>query len=262
MLQGIGDTFAETLNLTDNRMIELFLFEFNFASEAENQEALAYIAGVQQTKASAESSVTNTLTLSTQFVDWAQLGFAVDQFPTTETNIKIPTLKTATVPSAAAYEVSDAAITTANDAFIKASINSFGSWGQPGPLTRTATAATAPAAAGEVQVDTTNNKLVFNSTEAGAGISYIVPIDYTSIESYGGANSPTSYGKISFRGKLFSTESTENWGIYFPSLSRNSRPSIELTSDTPTLTIEFAAETPSGWPVPYQIFNFDTGVTS
>ena len=133
MLQSIGDTFAETLNLTDNRMIELFLFEFNFASEAENQEALAYIAGVQQTKASAESSVINTLTLSTQFVDWPELGFALDPFPITETNVKIPTLKTATVPSTAAYEISDTAITAANDAFIKAFINSFGSWGQPGP---------------------------------------------------------------------------------------------------------------------------------
>lgn len=262
MLQGIGDTFAETLNLTDNRMIELFLFEFNFASEAENQEALAYIGGVQQTKASAESSVTNTLTLSTQFVDWAQLGFALDQFPTTETNVKIPTLKTGTVPSAAAYEIADAAITAANDAFIKAYINAFGTWGQPGHLTRTADGDTAPSAARQVQVDITNNNLVFNSTEAGAPISYIVPTDYTSIEAYGGASNPTRYGKISFRGKLFSTESTENLGIYFPSLSRNSRPSIELTGDTPTLTIEFAAETPSGWEVPYQIFNFDTGVTS
>lgn len=266
MLSGLGDTYAQTLNLsggaTAQRLIELFLFDFNFVSESEQLEAQAYVGGVRRTKSSAEASVTDTLTLSTQYVDWSQMGFALDEFPTTESNLIWPGLKPETVPTSGAFEIADAAITVANDAYIKVYVNAFGAWGQPGFLTRTADASTAPANASEVQVDTTNNKLIFESSLAGAPISYTVPTTYTTIESYGGANSPTSYGKISFRGKLFSPESTDNWGIYFPSLSRQSRPNFELTGDVPTLSIDFAAETPSGWPKPYQIVNFDTGVVS
>ena len=113
-----------------------------------------------------------------------------------------------------------------------------------------------------MQVDTTGNKLVFDASRAGAPISYVVPTTYTTIETYGGPGAATKYGKISFRGKLYTPESTENWGIYFPSLSRQSRPNFEVTGDVPTFSVDFAAETPSGWEKPYQIFNFDTGVTA
>ena len=263
MLQGLGDTYAQTLNLsggtTAQRIIELFLFNFNFTSESETQEALGQVGGQLRTKSSAEGTVTDTLTLSTQFVDWAQLGFTVDEFPKTETNLIWPGLKPVTVPTTTPFEISDATITPANDNFFFAFVNAFGAWGQPGSLVRTADATTAPANAGEVQIDTANNKLVFHSSLAGAPVSYTAPTTYTTIQAYGGPGTATKYGKISFRGKLFTPESTENWGIYFPSLSRNGRPNFEITGEVPELSIPFAAETPSGWEKPYQIVNFDTG---
>lgn len=265
MLQGLGDTYAKTLNLaggaTAQKLIELFLFEFTFTSESEQLEALGYVRGVRRSKSSAEATVTDTLTLSTQYADWAQLGFALDEFPKSATNVIIPTLKTATVPAAPGpYEIADAAITTANDSFIFVYVNAFGSWGQPGSLVRTANSSTAPTTTKQVQVETTSNDLIFAAGLAGAPVSYTVPVEYSTIEAYGGTGATSSFGKIEFRGKLYSPESTDNWAIYFPSLSRNSRPNIELTGDVPTLSIDFAAETPSGWDKPYVIYNLDTGV--
>ncbi|MEL7315439.1 MAG: hypothetical protein AAFN08_10835 [Cyanobacteria bacterium J06559_3] len=266
MLSGLGDCYAQTLNLSGGevaqRLIELFLFDFTFTSESENREAKGYVKGVRKTKSSAESEVTDTLTLSTQYTDWAQLGFALNEFPKTQTNVILPLLKQATVPASAAFEIADAAITAGNLNYIKAYVNAFGTWGQPESLIHTADASTAPASASEVQVDTTNNKLVLHADRANAPISYSVPTNYTSIQAYGGAGTATKYGKISFLGKLHTPESTDNWVIYFPSLSRKSRPNIDLSEDVPTLSVEFAAETPSGWEQPFETFNLDTGVTA
>lgn len=267
MLQGLGDTYAQTLNLaggaTAQRLIELFLFNFEFNTETTPIEALAQVDGVLTTKSSGTGQRSNTLTLSTQFVDWAQLGFLLDEFPTTETNLVWPGLKNGeSVPTSGAYEIADAAITAANDSHIFAYVNAFGTWGQPGFLTRTADASTAPANAREVQVDTTTNKLVFHADLAGAPISYSVPTTYASIETYGGANTPTNYGKISFRGKLMTPESTGNWGIYFPSLTRQGEPSFALSGEASEFSLEFAAGTPSGWKKPYQIINLDTGIVA
>lgn len=266
MLSGIGDTTVETLTITggavDQRLIELFLFDFTFTSESEAREAKGSVKGVRKTKSSAESEVTDTLTLSTQYVDWAQFGFAQGEFDKALTNVIIPTLKNATVPAAAPYEIPDAAIIANNLNYIKAYINAYGTWGQPGHLTHTADAVTAPANATEVQVDTTGNKLVLHADRAQAPISYTVPITYSSIRAYGGPGAATKYGKISFRGKLYTPESTDNWAVWFPSLSRKSRPNFDLSEDVPTLSVEFSAETPAGWGVPYVIYNLDTGVVA
>lgn len=264
MLSGVGDLYAETLNLAgdeiDQRIIELYAFDFAFNSESTPREARGFVKGVKKIKSSAVGEVTDTLVISTQYTDWAQLGFALDEFPKSESSVKLPVLKQATVPTSAPYEIADAAITSANDNYIKAYVSAFGTWGQPGYMPRAATPATP--AAGEVGVDTTGNKLVFNAEQAGAPVSYSIGTDYTSIEAYGSAGNSTKYGKIAMRGRLYTPESTNNWYIYFPSLSRQSRPSINLGDDVPSLEITFAAETPPGWEQPFAIYNLDTGVAA
>lgn len=260
MLRGLGDTFIETTGLpgglTGQALQELFIYEFDFTSEATAIEALAYQAGARKVKASAEGEVTDSLTLRLQYNDWASLGFALDAFPKSATNVVVPTLKFDTVPVSGAFEITDTAVTAASDVYLKVFVNQQGTWGQAGNLERAATAATP--GVGEVGVDTTNNKLIFNSAQAGAPISYTVPVTYAAIESFGGAGAATKYGDISFRGKVYSTEQSAQWPIYFPKLQRNGRPSIAFAGDVPILEIPFIAVTPSGWEQPYQILNPDT----
>lgn len=260
MFRGLGDTFIETTDLEGGAiaqaMQELFLFEFSYTSEATTINALAYQGGVRRVKSSAEGEVTDSLILRLQYNDWASLGFATDEFPKTATNVTLPTLKYDTVPAAAPYEIADPDITEANDAYIKAFVNEAGFWGQAGSLTRAADPA-APGV-GEVGVDTTNNKLVFNEAQKSAPITRTTPVTHSTIQAYGGPGTAVKYGDVAFRGQVYSTEQTEQWPIYFPKLARNGRPNLAFAGDVPVLEIPFIAVTPSGWDKPYQILNPDT----
>lgn len=260
MLSGIGDVYAKTTALaggaTAQRMIELFLFNFEFTQEAESKEAQGFVGGKLITKSTAEATVASTLKLSTQYADWAQLGFSLDQFSRASTNEVVPVLKRVNVPTSAPYEISDALITAGNTNSIFAYVNAFGTWGQPGYLARAGTPASPTT--GQVGVDTTNNKLIFHSSQAGAPITYTVPQTLATVQIYGGSGSPTAYGNIEFWGKVYSPEATAEWQIYFPNLQRKSRPSITIQNDVPTLEVEFGAVAPSGWSDPYKLLNLDT----
>lgn len=260
MYKGIGDAFAKTNQLaggaTAQRGIFLALYSFSLTQESETIEALAFNSlGVQTTKASAEKSRTTTLTLETQFVDWQQLGFYLGEFPKDVASATMPVVTYATVPSTGPYEIADASVTAGNTNHIFVSIVEAGTWGQPGHLPRATTPATP--AAREVGVDTTNNKLIFNSAQAGAKIAYTTPVTYTNKQGYGGSGSTTQYGEISFYGKLFNVPGTNGHFIYIPSATIQSSPSIEMSGDVPTLSAEFRCNTPSGWAQPWQILNLD-----
>ena len=258
MLRGIGDTQVTTLDLgtsaADQVMQELCLFEFSFASEVATLTAECYQKGIRKTKATAEGTVTDTLTLRLQYNDWASLGFTLDAFPKTEASVNIPILKFGTVPTSAPYEITDADITTAGDDNVKSYVSEVGTWGQPGSLTKAASAGTAGPREADVQV----GKIVYNAAQAGAPITYTVLKEYTSIQAYGGPGDQTKYGDLAFRGQVYSTEQTDPWPIYFPQIQRNGRPSLAFAGDVPILEIPFLAITPSGWDVPYQILNPDT----
>ena len=260
MLSGIGDLFAKTTGLsggaTAQRMVPLFLSQFEFTQEAESKEAKGFVAGKLVTKSTAEATVTSTLKISSEYTDWMQLGLSLDQFSRVLTSEKILVLKTATVPSSSPYEIADAAVTSGNTNDIFAAISEAGTWGQPKPLPRATTAATP--SAGQVGVDTTNNKLIFNSAQAGASITYTVPETLATVEGYGGSGTLSRIGNLEFWGKIYTPTASEGFTIYFPQLQRKSRPTITIANDVPTLEVEFGAVAPAGWEEPYKILNLET----
>ncbi len=260
MLSGIGDTYVKTTGLaggaTAQRMIPLYLSQFEFAQEAENKEAKGFVAGKLVTKSTGESTVTSTLKISTQYVDWQQLGLTLDQFSRTFTNEKMPVQKVANVPSTAPYEITDALITAENNNDIFVTISEASTAGQPRSLPRATTPASP--AVGQVGVDTTNNKLIFNAAQAGAPIVYTVPSTLTSVEGYGGSGTLPRIGNLEFYGKIYSPTAMQGMHVYFPQLQRKSRPTITIADDVPTLEIEFGAIAPAGWEEPYKILNLNT----
>ncbi|MEX0271397.1 hypothetical protein AB3R30_19840 [Leptolyngbyaceae cyanobacterium UHCC 1019] len=260
MLSGLGDIYIKTTGLaggaTAQKMIPLFLFQFEFSQEAESKEAQGFVGGRLVTKSTAEASVSSTVKLTTQFTDWQQLGLVLDQFPRVLTNEKLVVLKTATVPSVAPYEIVDAAITVANTNDIFANIAGAGVWGQPKPLPRAATPATP--ATGQVGVDTTGTKLVFNVAQAGAPVTYTVPVTLTSVEAYGGSGTLSKIGNLEFNGIIYSPEASQGIPISFPLLQRKTRPTMTISNDVPEFEIEFGAIPPVGWDEPYKILNRNT----
>jgi hypothetical protein len=124
-----------------------------------------------------------------------------------------------------------------------------------GRLTPTATAATAPANATEVQIDTTGNDLIFFAGEEGATISYTVPRSVTSAKKYGGTGTKTALGRMSFRCAVFGLDGSLVEYRHYPALDLVTPPSQSFSGEVPELTLEFLASTPSGWSDPFEVID-------
>jgi hypothetical protein len=256
MLSGVGELGIFTLDQTTKTLGQDIFFpglfyNFVYAGEAQNAKAKAWISGKRKNVASAVTEENYTLTLSFQYLDWFHLGFGYDELPQTSTNVSLPIVKTATVPSSSPYEISDTDITVGNGSSIKAYLPQRGSWGEAGYRKRVGAAP----AAKQFQVDTTNKKLIFHSSDAGATVQYVIPKTYTTIETIGYENTADSFGKLSFLGKGYGPEFPNGIMIYLPNITRSSIVSIDTSSDVPEFSIDFDANVPAGKRTPHQYFN-------
>jgi hypothetical protein len=247
LFYGIGDAYAKTTELAGTTLAQevitpLFLFEFEYSEDSEALEAKGQIKGVRRTLASAMGEVTSTLRLSTQLVNWSQLGFYLNQMPGQAASTSIPVLKSAIVPASGAAEISDAAIVsgTVDGVYVYISDGA-----NPGYRKKVSEAP----AAGEVQVDGTANKLIFHSSDAGQAAYYTIPVTETNVDYYGGANTG-KFGTIEFRGVMYGTEDR----IWFPSLDFKTTPSFSLSGDVATLEVEFTPNVVGVNNYPYIIY--------
>jgi hypothetical protein len=264
MLYGAGNLIFETSGLTSENSLRgqdlLYpgLFSsFELTSDTGFLEAKALVAGKLQTVASGVNAETWTLKVTTQFIDWTAMQFGLDELSSNTSGAVVPLLKTATVPATGAAEVTDLAVTALTEPGIKVYIANKGDWGDRLFLTKVGVA---PANGTEVQVDTTNNKLIFHSSLAGATVQYVVGVTYSSIQTIGVASQADSFGSLKFSGKLFGTEFGNGAYIIVPKLARVSTPALSVAGDVTELTMEFRALVPEGARKPYQLYNLDTAV--
>ncbi|MBD2628488.1 hypothetical protein [Trichormus variabilis] len=256
MLSGVGELGIFTLDQATKALGQDIFFpglfyNFVYAGEAQSKKAKAWISGKRKNVSSAVGEETQTLKLSFQYLDWFHLGFAYDELPQTSNDVQLPIIKTVTVPSTTPYEVADNDITTGNAANLKAYLPARGAWGEAGYRKRV----TAAPAAKQFQVDTTNKKLIFHNSDAGATVQYAIMKTYASIDSIGYENSADSFGKLSFLGKGYGPEFPNGIMIYLPNITRSSIVSMDTSSDVPEFSIDFDANVPPGKRTPHQYFN-------
>ena len=233
MFYGVGDTYAKTKTAPvdgQNVIIPLYLFDFEYVEDTSPLEAKGMIKGVKRTLASAPGSVTTTVKLSTQLINWSQLGFFTNQFASVQ-SVVIPVLKTGHVPIAAPYEVQDDGIVAGNASGIYVYVSD-----ENDPSYRKIVTAAPPPAVGEVKIDSAAHKLVFHSSDAGKPFSYTFPANNANKQSYGGAGGG-KWGAIEFWGTVYGTEDI----IHFPHLDFKTSPSFNFTGDVATLSVDFSA---------------------
>lgn len=244
LFYGVGDIYALTTEAPDDIgeqvILPLELFEFELSTDSTELEAKSMRGGVLTTIASAVGETTYTLTLSTQYGNWSHLEFFLNQFASTDATATVPVLTSGTVPTGSPYEVVDADLTTATGVYV---------YVYDGQESGYRTIATAAPTAGEVQVDTAATKLVFHSSDAGKAFAYTKNITETNIKRLGGAKGDT-YGTFSVIGKIYGPE----WTIYLPSCNFKSTPTISLSGDVSTLTVECSANVPAGADLPYYLY--------
>lgn len=253
--RGIGDAYLATTALGDGTgpvqwMFPFAAFNFEESVDSEAVEAQAQVGGILQTAEAGRSSVTRTLTLTTQIINTNTRPLIYNQLPKTFAGLAIEVRKDGVV--AGDLTIADPAITTANLASIKVFKNGVGR------LTPTALPATAPANAGEVQIDTTNNELVFFAGEVGAQITYTVPIVTESAKGFGGPGTKTPLGRLSFRCAVYGLDESLVEYRHYPALDLVNEPTLALSGGVPELSLEYRAATPPGWTDPYRIVESDT----
>jgi len=247
LFHGIGDPFIITktapAGVDQNIILPLELFSFDYTTDSSALEAKSQKKGIRRTIASAVGESIGTLKLSSQYGNWGHLGFFFNQLPSVVSSVKIPILKTGTVPATGPYEVTDVGITAGNASGIYVYLF------DDQDSTYLKKVAIAPADGTEVQVDTTANKFVFHSSLAGKSFTYTMPTTETNVERYGGATGD-KYGTIEFWGVIYGTEDR----IHFTSLDFKTTPPISLAGYVATLEVDFSANVTAGDDEPFRIY--------
>ncbi|MBD1918851.1 MULTISPECIES: hypothetical protein [Cyanophyceae] len=248
-MRGIGDAYLATTALGDGtgksqKLYPNSFFEFTYNAETETLEAQGQVGGRQQTVAAAQGATTHNFTLTTQFVSYPNRPLIMGHLPKIFSTVAFPVRTDVILDSA--VTIADAAVTVGNSELFIVYDDIVG------PLTRTATNATAPANSGEYQYKTAAPAgLVFHSSAEGHTITYTKPTTYTNIKGFGGAGNATALGRLTFRGKVFGFGSEESL-IEFPALDLINVTELPLTGEVPTFSMEFLAAIPSGWSHPYR----------
>lgn len=253
--RGVGNAFLATTALGGGTGSEQHIFPmpiFNFEESVDTSpiEAQAQVDGVLQTAEAGTSTITTTLTLTTQIFNKNTRPLLYGHLPKQASSFSIEVLKPVTLDDSEVID--DALITSTN----LQSIRVFKSG--VGRLTPTASASTTPANATEVQIDTTNGQLIFFAGEEGAVISYTVPRAVTSAEKYGGTGNKISLGRMAFRCAVFGLDGSVVEYRHYPALDLTNKPPQTLSGDIPELSLEFLAATPQGWTDPYEVIDAST----
>lgn len=261
MFQGLGKVWAKTTQLGDLTNAQQRAFTLGPISWSDNvdssqKESQTFIAGELKTKRTVKGSSSYTLDLAFNEVNWGGLGFAKNEFPKTGTDVPLPSVLSVTVPTTAPYEITNAFFTGQNDTDygIYAIVTDAGSWGQPGGLIRSAGVPNP----GEVQLDTANTKLVFNSAQAGAKLDIPIFATAATIEYYGGPGTATQYGVFELWGEIYVPSISQGIIRHYPELEIASEPSVTIDNNVPTITVTCSAGIPTGWEKPYAEYNKST----
>ena len=263
-LKGAGNLFFRTNDLDlssigQNLMSPLCLASFELEFDDTELQARCLEGGIRQLKAAAITESIATLRLTFEVVDFQQLAFAFDEIPQTSTGVVLERLKRATVTDGGGVgEIIDADITAINEALTDDGILAYRE-------SRNATLSPdyllkvpgAPAGTEEFQVDTGATRLVFDSANIGAAVSYVIPQAYSSVEAIGQEQVFNTFGSFSFIGEVSSTEAINGWLLVVPQIGRVSKPSFSVTGELSELVVETRPVLAAGERSTFKIFNLD-----
>ena len=240
MLSGVGSLCLTTLDYKANNFIFPGQFvEFSITADVTSKEALAWVKGKKQVVSSAVDTESYTLRISSDYVNWATLGWAFDEVPSVSATALVPITKSAVTDSAG--QITDADIPASPKPFCF--VNSRGSWGEAHAIDPSKVSASA----GSITL----------SEYPNAPITYHFEKSYANIETIGVETDAQQYGKLAFSGIGYGPEFPQGIVIVVPEVTRNSSPSL-ATDDVPRLTVEYSANVPTGFTKPFRFYNLAT----
>lgn len=260
MFKGIGDPWIRTTNFdgesaaAEQRMLPLGLLSFELTSDSESKESQRFNSnGELVTATQIKGATSYSFTLSFNEIDWGHLGFALNQFPRSAENVRIPQLRFGEVPATAPYEITDATLIAGNIADVTVTITEGGDWGEAGQWLDPVGATPDP---GEVQVAA--GTLTFNADQAGAPVAYPVYASWDNAQDLGGPSGGDAWGEFEFWGNIVIPSIDQGTLIYIPQATIAEDPSFTVDDSVPTVSVVCGMGTPSGWDKPFRIVNLNT----
>lgn len=240
MLSGVGSLCLKTKDYEDDNFIFPGKFvEFSISADVTSKEAFAWAGGKKQVVSSAIDTESYTLTISSDFVDWATLGWAFDEVPGVSASALVPITKAAVTDNTG--KITDPDIPAGPKPFCF--VNSRGSWGEAHAI--------------EPSKVTSASGSITLADYPNAPITYHFEKSYANIETIGVESEAKQYGKLAFSGVGYGPEFPKGIVIVVPEITRNSSPSL-ATDDVPRLTVEYSANVPSGFTKPFRFYNLAT----
>lgn len=254
-LTGAGSLYVATKDVDastirgENLILPGCFASFELSFDTNFVEAFCLIDGKRKVTATGITEENASLSIEIEFANWTTLQFAFDEIAQESSSVVLPTFKSAVVDGS--DEVVDADITagTASSVLVYRA--------DPDPEFLNVVGV-APTADNEVQVDGAGGKLVFNAGQAGATVQYIVNRTATTINSIGEESAADNFGKLIFSGIIFGTESTQGYRIIIPEIQRTTTPSLSITGDIATLSLEFRCLVPAGQRSPFKLYELDS----
>jgi hypothetical protein len=219
---------------TQQATIPSIISTFNMTNNRTFQEAKGYpVGGNGKMQIIFKYNTEDNWTVSTgiQALDFGGLQLLLGEFEETTASIKHREGYAGTVPGSP-YEITDAALTGLAVADVTVSVAYTGTIAYQPLKVITGTPST-----GEVKLDSTNGKLVFNSAQAGLPILYYILNTYSSVQTIGVEQSAVLLDQVSFDGVLDMASAPNRIRFNMPSLGPSGNTTIQVGDNT----VEFTA---------------------
>jgi hypothetical protein len=209
--------------------------DMEYTRKGTAEDAMAYRAGRHVIEETIESKTEYSIKLKTQITNWAMTGLARGQIQRTLSDITVPVVRRAKIPATGI--VADTLITA--NLPVLATIESYGSWGQAGPI---------PVAS----VVAASGTLTFPTTLAGATITYMFDRTMATARAYGGAGTLKTMDEFQLIAYVKdNTGVGEDGFIWIPQMKRKTLDvTLQFTGKLVEYEIEFTPTIPAGWEEP------------
>lgn len=156
------------------------------------------------------------LEVGMQAFDWGMMQLVFGVFERVTSSFKFRRSYTGTVPSGSPYEITDSNLVglTAADVHVSFFATTSKEY-YPAKIV-----GAAPTATTEVQLDATNGKLIFHSSDAGLAFSYQLRESYTNVKTINVESDSRTLDTVSFSGVMVLNSKPSEIGIDVPSMGK------------------------------------------
>jgi hypothetical protein len=247
ILYGLGLPGFQSLG-TLNEFWDVEPVEFAINVASQDITAKKQVKGVSTVSGSANTENIYTANIKIEAISWTALQFAMGIQSAISTNLILPDVKVAKI--SALGEIADTDIKVV----VTPAFTSVGKVWVVDPNAETAFTpiTTGSPAAGQFRVDAANNKLIFNTADAGKVVKYRQLTQKDTITGIGFEQTAARFKSINFSGLVYGNDG-EHSRIHIPNMTLIKKSGLSLSGQASSLELEYRLNEQPGYDLPFQL---------